>query len=194
MLHLFENDFEAATALKDGNMRGLEYFYNSYQKILHIFLKAYCRDTALVEEITQEAFIQLWENRHKINITLSVKNLLFTIAKNKVIDQMRKASNQARIAKLQQAEKPGHYNTLDHIILADYNRVLSVALNQLPSRNREVFALSRTTHLSNAEISERLNISVKAVEKHITKTLHFLRAFLKEQQIMIFLFIFFKTR
>lgn len=184
-MHLFKNDFEAATALKDGNMRALEYFYNSYQKAVYLFLKTYCRDEVIVDEITQEAFIQLWENKHKLNADLNVKNLLFTIAKNKAIDQLRKLRNHAKVIKLKQAEAPENYHTLDQIILADYNRVLSVALMQLPPRNREVFALSRTTHLSNAEISERLNISVKAVEKHITKTLHFLRAFLKEQQIMM---------
>jgi len=54
----------------------------------------------------------------------------------------------------------------------------------LPARNREVFALSRNTHLSNIEISQQLNISVKSVEKHITKTLRYLRDFLKTQHIL----------
>lgn len=183
-MYLFENDFEAAKALKDGNMQALEYFYNSYQRTVQLFLKSYCADEAELDEITQETFIRLWENRQKIRAELNVKNLLFTIAKNKAIDQVRHTRSHAKVIKLQQQERPENYNTLDHIILADYNRVLAVAMMQLPPRNREVFALSRNTHLSNAEISEKLNISVKAVEKHITKTLHFLRAFLTEQQIM----------
>ncbi|HEY0176660.1 MAG TPA: RNA polymerase sigma-70 factor [Pedobacter sp.] len=186
-MHLFKNDFEAAAALKDGNMRALEYFYNCYQKIVQHFLKTYCRDEVLVEEMTQEAFIQLWDSRNRIDTAQNVKNLLFTIAKNKVTDQLRKSRSQAKVIKLQQAERPESFSTLDQVILADYNRLLSSALTQLPARNREVFALSRTTHLTNAEISQRLNISVKAVEKHITKTLHFLRVFLKEQHILILL-------
>lgn len=185
-MHIFKNDPEAALALRDGNMRALEYFYNSYQKTLQLFLKSYCRDEMLVEEMTQEAFIQLWENKHKVNPDLSVKNLLFTIAKNKVIDQTRKVRNQARIIKLQHTESSGNF-TLDQVILSDYNRLLSNALLQLPARSREVFALSRTTHMSNAEISNQLNISVKTVEKNMTKTLHFLRAFLKNQQILLVL-------
>lgn len=189
-MYLFKNDFEAAAALKDGNMQALEYFYNCYQKILLRFLKTYCRDEALSEEMAQEAFIQLWENRHKINTELNIKNLLFTIAKNKVLDQLRNSRNQARIIKLQQSERIQEYSTLDQVILADYNRLLSVALMQLPARNREIFSLSRITHLSNAEISQRLNISVKAVEKHITKTLHFLRGFLKDQHILMLLIFF----
>lgn len=185
-MHLFKNDSEASVALKNGDMSGLEYFYNNYHRALQQFLKSYCRDEALVEEMTQDAFLQLWDKKQKINPGLSVKNLLFTIAKNKVIDQVRKSRNHARIIQLQQTESSGNF-TLDQVILADYNRLLSGALLQLPSRSREVFALSRTTHLSNVEISRQLNISVKTVEKNITKTLRFLRAFLEKQHILLLL-------
>jgi len=99
-MHLFKNDPEAAAALKDGDMRALEYFYNCYQKTLQLFLRTYCREEGMAEEMTQEAFIQLWENKQKINPEFSVKNLLFTIAKNKALDHIRKTQNQARIIKL----------------------------------------------------------------------------------------------
>jgi len=196
-MHLFENDSEAAAALKNGEMRALEYFYNCYQKTLQLFLKTYCREEGMAEEMTQEAFIQLWENRMQLNPALSTKNLLFTIAKHKALDYIRKTQNQARIIKMRHTEDSGTFSTLDQVILADYNRLLANALQQLPARNREVFALSRTTQLSNMEISQQLNISVKAVEKHITKTLHFLKAFLKSQHILsllLFLSFFSKTR
>ena len=183
-MHLFKNDPEAAAALKDGDMRALEYFYNCYQKTLQLFLRTYCREEGIAEEMTQEAFIQLWENKQKVNPEFSVKNLLFTIAKNKALDHIRKTQNQARIIKLRHTEDHGTFSTLDQVILADYNRLLSDALLQLPARNREVFALSRNTHLSNIEISQQLNISVKSVEKHITKTLRYLRDFLKTQHIL----------
>jgi len=184
-MHLFKNDPEAAAALKDGDMRALEYFYNCYQKTLQLFLRTYCREEGMAEEMTQEAFIQLWENKQKVNPEFSVKNLLFTIAKNKALDHIRKTQNQARIIKLRHTEDHGTFSTLDQVILADYNRLLSDALLQLPARNREVFALSRNTHLSNIEISQQLNISVKSVEKHITKTLRYLRDFLKTQHILL---------
>lgn len=191
-MHVFKNDSEAATALKDGDMSALEYFYNSYQNTLQLFLKTYCRDAVMVEEMTQDAFIQLWENKHQVNPQLSVKNLLFTIAKNKALDHIRKAQNQSRILRLRPLPDEASFSTLDQVILADYQRLLAKALLQLPARNRQIFALSRSTHLSNIEISQQLNISVKAVEKHITKTLHFLRAFLKTQHILLLLLSFIK--
>lgn len=192
---MFKNDPEAALALKNGNMKALEYFYNTYQTALRLFLKAYCGDEALAEEMTQEAFIRLWEQKHRINEQLSVKNFLYTIAKNKATDQLRKSRNQTKILQLQYTpDAEERSSTLDRVILADYNRMLSAALSQLPARNREVFALSRTSNMSNGEISKTLNISVKAVEKHITKTLHFLRIVLKKHQILgllVFYYLFF---
>lgn len=56
-MHLFKNDSEASVALKNGDMSALEYFYNHYRRALQQFLKSYCRDEALVEEMTQDAFL-----------------------------------------------------------------------------------------------------------------------------------------
>ncbi|PYF75070.1 RNA polymerase sigma-70 factor (ECF subfamily) [Pedobacter nutrimenti] len=167
-------------------MRALEHFYRQYQQAMFQFLKAYCRDASVVTEMIQDAFLQLWENRAKINEQQNVKNLLFTISKHKVIDQLRKSQQREKILKLKYKPQEEVFSTLDQVILADYQRLLSSALMQLPERNREVYSLSRNTHLSNAEISSRLNISVKAVEKHITKTLRFLKVFLQKEQVLIF--------
>lgn len=186
-MQLFINDLEAAKALKAGDMQALEYFYNCYQKPAAQFLKVYCRDETLAEEMVQDAFLQLWENRERINASQSVKNLLFTIAKNKAIDQLRKIQHREKVFQLQLTDEPKSYSMLDQVILADYHHVLNSVLLQMPARNREIFHLSRNTQLSNAEISQQLNISVKAVEKQITKTLHFLRIFLRKQQIMVLL-------
>ncbi len=189
-MQVFIDDFEAAKALKDGNMQALEYFYTVYQKPAYHFLKTYCRDHELAEEAIQDAFLKLWDSRHKVNEGLNVKNLLFTIAKNRVIDQMRKITHQEKALQVHYVNKPGSFSTFDQVIFSDYQRVISKLLVTLPTRNQEVFNLSRTAQLSNAEISQQLNISVKAVEKHITKTLQFLKIYLKREQIILLLTIF----
>jgi len=56
---------------------------------------------------------------------------------------------------------------------------------KLPKRNQEVFDLSRGQQFSNKEIADQLNISLKAVEKHLTKTLRFLRGVLKDEQLLM---------
>lgn len=186
-MQLFTDDLKAAAALKDGNMQALEYLYNTYHQPVAYFLKTYCKDHEQVEEITQDVFLQLWDHRNKINADLSVKNLLFTIAKHKLIDQVRRMNRQEQVLQRHNYSRQESYNTLDQVILKDYQHAVSTVLLQLPARNREIFHLSRNTFLSNAEISRQLNISVKAVEKQITKTLQVLRVFLKSEQILLIL-------
>ena len=186
-MYFFIDDFEAVRALKDGNMQALEYFYARYQKPVYHFLKTYCRDHELAEEATQDAFLKLWDTKHKVNELLNIKNLLFTIVKNRIIDQMRKISAQEKALKIHYVSRPESFSTLDQVIFSDYKRVLSTVMLKLPLRSREVFNLSRTAQLSNVEISKQLNISVKAVEKHITKSLQFLTLYLKSQQILLVL-------
>ncbi|MCD0488342.1 RNA polymerase sigma-70 factor [Pedobacter sp. MC2016-14] len=186
-MQLFTDDLRAAAALKDGNMQALEYLYNTYHQPVACFLKTYCKDHEQVEEITQDVFLQLWDHRNKINTDLSVKNLLFTIAKHKLIDQVRRMNRQEQVLQRHNYSRQESYNTLDQVILKDYQHAISTVLLQLPARNREIFHLSRNAFLSNAEISRQLNISVKAVEKQITKTLQVLKIFLKSEQILLIL-------
>lgn len=53
----------------------------------------------------------------------------------------------------------------------DIRKALEEAINKLPERCREVFVLSKVEELSNKEIAEKLNISVKTVEVQMTKAL-----------------------
>ncbi|EOR96398.1 putative RNA polymerase ECF-type sigma factor [Arcticibacter svalbardensis MN12-7] len=182
-------DKEANDALIQGDINGLEYMYNRYYSEIRTFLIPYCRYDEDAEELTQDTFLKLWEFRNKINGDQNTRNLLFTIAKNKALDEIRKFKTVE--AKLNQIrlEKEQHFSTMDEVVLADYQRILQSALSKLPKRNLEIFHLSRSEYLSNKDISLELNISVKAVEKQITKTLAILRVFLRNHQISAFLLI-----
>jgi len=184
----FTCDTEAINALIRSDMCGLEYFYNLYFQGVKSFLNPYCRLTTDADEITQDTFLKLWEMRKRINPDQNLKNLLFTIAKNKAMDEIRKFKSHEAKLNFLELSKDRSFSTFDEIIFADYERVLGKVLAHLPNRNLEVFNLSRKEHLSNKAISLQLNISVKAVEKHISKTLSYLRVFLKNHQISCFIF------
>jgi RNA polymerase sigma-70 factor (ECF subfamily) len=65
---------------------------------------------------------------------------------------------------------------------------LNEVLNRLPDRCREIFKLSRFENKKNREIAEELDISVKAVEKQISKALATIRTEMKDYlPLMLFL-------
>lgn len=184
-MELFTSDTQAAQELKGGNMAALGYFYQLYHRQLYQFLQAYCRDHDLAEEMVQCSFLKIWEKRHRIDVEKSMKNWIYTLAKNLLIDQLRQRRSQEKVWDNHPPAVEEDYSTLNQIIYADYQRVVSSGLLRLPARNQEVFDLSRAQQRSNKEIAEQLNISVKAVEKHLTKTLRFLKGFLKDQQLLV---------
>lgn len=185
-MELFTDDRHAAQELKDGNVEALGYFYRLYEQQLHQFLYAYCRDHDLAEDMIQCAFLKIWDKRKHIDGARSTKNWIYTIAKNLTIDTLRQSRYQEKVWTLRPAGTEADDSTLDQIIYADYQRMVSSVLMKLPKRNQEVFELSRAQQFSNKEIADQLNISLKAVEKHLTKTLRFLRAVFKDQQLLIF--------
>lgn len=138
------------------------------------------RDTAC--DIVQQVFIKLWENLDKTTITSSEKSYLHRavintalnyIEKNKRIrlhDDFSGFENKI-ISEQYDADKDEKDKTL--------NKQLFAAIDELPPRCKAVFRLSRIEGMKNREISENLDISQKAVEKHIGKALKYLRVRLK---------------
>lgn len=186
-MQLFINDTQAAISLREGEMRALEYFYNCYKPQLFNFLLPYCKDQVIAEELVQDAYLKLWDSRKGIDATRNVKNFLFTIAKNLAFDQIKRVKLEQRFAHQVVLNIQQDNGTLDGIILSDYNRCLTKVIAAMPERHRQVFSLSRDRHLSNAEISAELSISVKTVEKHMTGTLKTIRGFLKDYDILVLL-------
>lgn len=185
-MELFVNDVHAAQELKDGNVEALGYFYRLYERQLYHFLYAYCRDQDLAEEMIQCTFIKVWEKRTHLDHSKSAKNWIYTMAKNLLIDSLRQTKRQEKVWSLYPAIPEQDDSTHNQIIYADYQRMISSVLMKLPKRNQEVFDLSRGQQFSNKEIADQLNISLKAVEKHLTKTLRFLRGVLKDEQLLMF--------
>jgi RNA polymerase sigma-70 factor (ECF subfamily) len=76
-----------------------------------------------------------------------------------------------------------------NLAYSDIEKIIQNTLDALPEQCRKVFSMSRFEDKMNKEISELLNISVKAVESHITKALKIFRNNLKEYlQLILILF------
>lgn len=169
-----KNDYKEVDwvfALKDGNLWAFNELFDRYGNRLHRFAVAYLKSTENAQEIVQEVFLKIWNNREEISPDKSFESYLFTIAKNGILNTIRKSkSEQAYLnfAKL----NPGKNVLLDEEL--DFNeleRAYKNAVDQLSPRRKEIFLLSRVYSLSNAEIARKMNISVKTVENQMTSAL-----------------------
>lgn len=156
------------------------------------FAGGYIRDADAAKEIVQEVFVNLWQRRETIEPGLSVKSYLFTSVRNRCLNYIRDHKKfQSYILDVETEERfpswePGYLEE------EETGRKIESALAKLPEKCREVFELSRFEEMKYAEIAEKLGISVKTVEVHISKALRILREELKDL-LMILLFLLFNS-
>lgn len=182
-MQLYVNKDLLLNDLSAGRKEAFEYLFTTYYPRLRNYASHFITDVDDVEDIIQDCFISLW-NRRTMLTGISLSSMLFTMVRNGCLNFLKHKA----IAQGYNAEELKHisgsealYN-LDFLGSADeellYNelrRQIDEVLSNLPERSRQVFVMSRFEGLKNKEIAERLDISVKVVEKHITKSLAMLR-------------------
>ena len=131
------------------------------------------------EDIVQEIFTSLWENRHKVNID-SYRNYLFRAVKNKSLNWLRWCRNKDRYSDIYRYEFSERSNCTQETIYGnELQQLITEAIQNLPSRCAEIFYLRRFEELSHDEIAQRLSISVKTVENQMNIAIRKISNFLK---------------
>jgi len=147
--------------------------FDQYFKQVKNFIYYKLGDVDAAEDVAQECFVKVWENRHKVKPE-SAKSYLYTIANNLTINQLKR---QKVIYKfLSRKSKSDDYETPQfQMEMEEFSQHLQQAIASLSEKQRMVFLMNRIDSLTYAEIATRLGISVKAVEKRMTGALATLR-------------------
>jgi RNA polymerase sigma-70 factor (family 1) len=168
-------DYELLAFLKAGDEAALSEFYKRYWQPLYVSVNNILKDRQSCEDVIQEVFIKLWDKRESIEIQISVKAYLFASCRYEVFRLIKSQKVREDIfdGLHERLHEPSAYGSLEHKeLLQQINSIVA----QLPDKCREVYKLSREENLSHKEIAERLGISTKTVENHITRALAQLRS------------------
>ena len=144
-----------------------------YGQAIRNFIYSKCKDMALAEDITQDVFVILWNKCAHAN-PYTVKSFLYKIAGNRVIDHFR----HQKVALNYQSRKKSMVDNITpqfKMEEQEYKEKLDWVLAQIPEASRTVFLMNRIEKLKYAEIAERLGVSVKAIEKRMSKALSIIR-------------------
>ncbi|QGY47170.1 RNA polymerase sigma-70 factor [Maribellus comscasis] len=186
-------DKELLRNIKNGDQVAFYNIYERYCKKLYGFVLSYIKIEADAEEIVQEVFVKIWENRNKLVAYSSFDSFLFTIAYNATISLLRKRINSKKF--LEHLHKLNHIRNapdlVDELEYKELHDKLKVLLDELTPRQREIFKLSREEGLSQDEIAKKLDISLNTVKKHMVNTLAILRANFKDNSLKCVFFVFF---
>jgi len=163
--------------LHENDEAAFEEMYHLHHQKVYNFIFRYVKDSSQTKELTQELFVKLWEKRHKLSLQKPLEAQIFVMARNLVIDQLRKVARGNRlIENFSTRHNSISKITEEAILYGDLQGQLNAAVEALPERRKEIFKLSRVEGFTYPEIAEQLSISPKAVEKQMSKALKVLQA------------------
>lgn len=183
-------------SFKKGDQTAFTYFYDTYFKRIQSFSVQFIYDPEEAENLAQEAFLHLWQNRETVNSINGIQSFLYTYAKSKCLNLIRhhKVKDKFKNDLLNQKEKELNIEVLnsiqfDTLELTELERIINESINGLPPKTREVFIKKRFENKKNAEIAEEMQVTLKAVEAHMTKALKILKTKLSDYLFLLFIFI-----
>ncbi len=163
--------------LRRGNILAYDHIYNRYCHKLYLFALRILKDESDAEDIVQEVFIKLWEQRNHLDDHKQLNSFLFTITYNICINLLRKRISSTKYLEHLRLSSSSH-NFEDQDIEAEINELkqqIEKLIGSLPERQKEVFLAHRQEGLTYSEIADKLGISENTVENHMSRALKFLR-------------------
>lgn len=163
LLYNTYNDAQLLDLLRTGDEKAFEAIYERYWKRMLAMAFLRLQSVEEAEDLVQDVFTSLWQRRDQSNIQ-SLENWLSTAVKYKIINRVNR-----QLSKEVAADSFDDSVYIDPTIEQRFlEQLVATEINRLPEKCRIVFQYSRDLGFSNSEIAEKLSISEKTVEKHIT--------------------------
>ena len=173
--------------LADGSEVAFEILFYRYRGKVANFIKRALPPHVDLEETVHEIFLRVWSNKEKLDGDRPFEPYLFRIARNLVVDELRKKIEHA--VYLQDGAFEADLVTSNADSEIEENELqnwFKSILDKLPPKRREIFILNRFEELSYREIAAKLNISENTVDTQIRRTLQYFRSELKKLKALLF--------
>ncbi len=167
---------------------------DAYEMLFHHYYKAliaYCKqfvEKSDAEEIVQELWLYIWQNREDLNIQSTFKGYLFIACRNRCLtlirNQSSKASSFYQLSQLAEFSQ----DAPDFYFEKELEEIVKKSIDRLPEKFKEAFILNRYEDLTYKEIAEKLGVSSKTVDYRIQMALKLLRKDLKKYLKIVLMF------
>lgn len=176
--------------LKRGDVEAFDALFDEYSQKLFGFALKYLKSEVEAEELVQEVFVRVWENRKSLKSDYSFKSYLYTIALNQIRKFFNKRANALRyLTEVKTDDSFLDTNTVDSIDYASVLERIDELIEKLPERKKLIFIKSRKEGKSSKEIAAELQITVGAVDNQISDAMKIIRETLKNENLSILLFL-----
>lgn len=178
-------DAQTISEIKKGNQAVFEAVFKTYYARLCVFAQSFLGDRDEAEDIVEDFFVDLWEQRQSLTIHTSFNAYVYRAVKNRCLNYIKhlsvrdkyKETIRRHYQELPLVDKPNQGHEIDWHYL---QQCMQETLQQLPPQAHRVFLMSRFEEKTYEEIGAELGISRNTVKKHMMKALLHLRKALKE--------------
>lgn len=174
-------DNEIIGRIRQGDIKQFEALFRSSYASLVKYAKTLTKDHDTAEEIVQELFFRLWQNKEKIQIESSLNGYLFRSVHNRClhyIEHLKVVERHEQEISFEQ--RSGAESPADVLQYKELQAKIARTIEKLPERCGQIFCMNRFEGLKYSEIAEKLSVSVKTVEANMGRALKEFRKALAE--------------
>jgi RNA polymerase sigma-70 factor (ECF subfamily) len=185
--HIHDRDDEYLLhLLRQGNKDAFTCIYERYHKMLYALSYRYLKGQAVAEDAVQHVFVKLWEHRVDIIVVANLRNYLYSMAKNYILNYIRNEYNAvSHNYRMAQAAGTVEDNLFETIERKELMAMFYQAIKLLPPQKKEICLLKMEDKLSNQEIAEKMQLSVNTVKTHYAQAIKLLRAAMRKMLQLI---------
>ena len=183
------SDEDLLSLLGKGDEQAFTIIYQRYHKLLYVVAYKYLKNDCSAKDSVQQIFYRLWESRSVLIISINLRNYLYTMLKNHLLNEIR--NNYTAMEKnyeLAQEKVEYEDDLLDNIEKKEIEEQLYRAINDLPEQKKQVCLYKLRSNLSNLEIANKMGISVPTVKTHYAQAIKMLREHFNKLLFMLYSF------
>lgn len=176
-------DRKLVIALKKGDDTAFDKLYHKYVQRLYAFVLKTAKSPELTEDVVHDTFVKIWEKRSELNPEHSFQSFLFTIARNRLLNLIKRSAHEASILEEMFEHVDQEFeNSGEQTDYQENTILLDKAIEQLPEHRRAIFTLCQKEGLTYQETANHLDISYSTVNSQMVKVLKSIRKYVYEKE------------
>lgn len=177
---MLEDTQNITKQIREGNLKEFERIFKEFYPQLCLYALRFVKTKDLSEEIVQNLFCHIWENRKELNIHTSIKAYLYRSTYHNALQVLRKIGSHNKYKEYVKHHFTENDSSTNKLEEKEINKIVQQTLSSLPQRCGTIFKMSRFEGLKYQEIAQKLSISIKTVEANMGKALKAFRHNLKD--------------